>query len=91
MEAKQPEPGSQQNENERVDEEGINVLDKRSSRLFLTACINGKPVSSLVDIGTTLTIISSSVWETIGDSPSSLHSFEQVICTASGNPTDVEG
>ena len=88
---KQPEPEVQQKETEKADEEGVKVSGKKSSGLFLTACINGKPLSSLVDTGATLTIISSRVWETIGDSPCSLNSFKQVISTASGNPIDVKG
>ena len=50
-----------------------------------------KQLRSLEDTGATLTIISSRVWETIGDSSYTLNPFEQVISTASGNPIEVKG
>ena len=88
---KLPEPGAKQQEKENVDEEAVKVSGKRSSGLFVSACVNGKPLNSLVDTGATLTIISSRVWETVGNSSSTLNSFEQVISTASGNPIEVKG
>ena len=88
---KLPEPGAKQQEKENVDEEAVKVSGKRSSGLFVSACVNGKPLNSLVDTGATLTIISSRVWETVGNSSSTLNSFEQVISTALGNPIEVKG
>ena len=88
---KPPEAGTQERVNPQAEQEGVKVSGKKSSGLFLTACINGKPVSCLVDTGATLTIISSRVWETIRDVPQNLNSFEQVISNASGSPIDVKG
>ena len=88
---KQSEPGALKKENETLDEEGVKVSGKKSSGLFITACVNGKPLSSLVDTGATLTIISSRVWEAIGESSYTLNPFDQVISTASGNPIGVKG
>ena len=78
-------------ENKTLDEEGVKVSGRKSSGLFLTAYVNGKPLSSFVDTGATLTIVSSRVWQAIGESSYTLNPFEQVISTASGNPIEVKG
>ena len=63
----------------------------QNSGLFVTAFINGQPVTCLIDRGATLTIISRKVWEGMVRRTSELTSFGQVISTASGNPIDVCG
>ena len=88
---KQQEQGTQKKETESMEEGGVKVIGKKSFGLFLTACINGKPLSCLVDTGATLSIISSRAWEAMDISSSTLTTFEQVISNASGSPIEVKG
>ena len=53
--------------------------------------MNGQPINCLLDIGATLTIISTKVWETLDRSKLTLIAFDQNISTASGSPIEVTG
>ena len=72
-------------------DKSVKVSGVQNSGLFVTAFMNGQPVTCLIDTGATLTIISRKVWKGMVRRTSELTSFGQVISTASGNPIDVCG
>ena len=68
----QLESDSQQKEQEIAGDDGVKVSGIQNPGLFLTILVNGQLVSSLVDTGATLTIISTRVWEALGRSSSAI-------------------
>ena len=72
-------------------EKSVKVSGVQNSGLYVTAFVNGQPVTCLIDTGAKLTILSRKLWESMVRQSSVLTSFNQVISTASGNPIDVCG
>ena len=63
----------------------------QGSGLYITGQLNGHEVDCLVDIGATLTVLSTRAWKMIDGQASKLESFEKEIVSASGNPLNAKG